>query len=193
MAETGDEHRIVDRRCDRIAPPGQKSGGNRALVAIQRGADPRVDTIAQILHEGGVTQGKAACGRRVAGLDAAGDKARGADALKEQVTAKVVAARPQWGERRLQPRFQFDEASDRRRRTLAHRQPHPLQLGRQTRAIHLRHLQYEAVGAFANVSRLDKARERYRIGRLCQHLMADMRGSEGRGRKAGRHACDHHG
>src|SRR5580692_1642566 len=115
MAETGDEHRIVDGRRDRIAPPGQKSGGNRALVAVQRGAYPRVDTVTQILHEGGVAQRKPAGGRRVAGLDTAGDKARRADALKEQVSAKIVAAWPQRSERRLQARFEFNEASDRGR------------------------------------------------------------------------------
>jgi hypothetical protein len=104
-----------------VAPPGQKSGGNRALVAVQRGAYPRVDTIAQILHEGGVTQGKPAGRGRVTGLDAAGDKARGADALKEQVSAEVVATRPQGSEWRLQARLEFNEASDRRRCALAHR------------------------------------------------------------------------
>src|SRR5580692_10687633 len=130
MAKTRDEHRIVDGRCDRVAPPSQKRGSDRALVAVQRGAYPRVDTIAQVLHEGGVTQRKAAGGRRVAGLDAAGDKARGADALKEQVSAKVVATRSQRSEWRLQARFEFDEASDRRRRALAHREPHPLKFCR---------------------------------------------------------------
>jgi len=101
VTKAGDKHRIVDGRCDRIAAAGQKGGCNRAFVALERGAYPRVDRVAQILHEGRVTQGQVACDRRLAGLDAPGDEARGADALKEQVAAKIIAARPQRGERRL--------------------------------------------------------------------------------------------
>jgi hypothetical protein len=32
VAEAGDEHRVVDRRRDRIASPGQKRGRNRAAA-----------------------------------------------------------------------------------------------------------------------------------------------------------------
>jgi hypothetical protein len=56
VAEAGDEHRIVDRRRDRVAAAGQQRGRDRALVAVERGADARVDRVAQALHERGVAQ-----------------------------------------------------------------------------------------------------------------------------------------
>ena len=45
---------------DRVAPPGQQRGRDRALVAFQRGPDPRVDRIAQALHHGRIAQAQAA-------------------------------------------------------------------------------------------------------------------------------------
>ena len=50
---------------DRVAPPGQQRGRDGALVAVERGPDPRVDRIAQALHEGGVaqTQARRSCRR----------------------------------------------------------------------------------------------------------------------------------
>ena len=63
----------------------------------------RVDRVAQALHEGGVAEQKAAAGRRLLRLDGPHHKAGGADALKIQVAAEIVGARPQRGERRLQP------------------------------------------------------------------------------------------
>ena len=47
--------------------------------------------------------------------------------MKIHVAAEIVTARPQRCERRLQPRLQFDEAADRGRGALAHRQPHALE------------------------------------------------------------------
>ena len=130
VAEAGDEHRIVDRRGDRVAAAGQQRGRDRALVAVERGADARIDRIAQALHEGGVAQRQAAGDRRLRGLDRAHDKAGGADPLEEHVAAEIVAARPHRRERRLQPRLQFDEAADRGRGALSHRQPNALQFCR---------------------------------------------------------------
>jgi len=66
------------------------------------GVDPRIDRIAQALHERGIAQRRSAALGRRRDLDAARDKTRGADALKIDVAA-VVAAQPQWRERRLQP------------------------------------------------------------------------------------------
>ena len=126
MAEPGDEHRIVDRRRDGVAAPGQQRGRDGAAVAVQHGADPRVDRIAQALHEGGIAQRPAAGVGRRRGLDRAHDEAGGADAGKIHVAAEIVAARPQRRQRRQQPRLQLDKAADGGRRALAHRQPHPL-------------------------------------------------------------------
>jgi hypothetical protein len=56
VAKPGDEHRIVDRRCDSVAPTGQQRRRNGAPVAIERGSYARVDRIAQSLHQGRVTQ-----------------------------------------------------------------------------------------------------------------------------------------
>ena len=44
---------------DRVAPPGQQRGGDRALVAVERGRDPRVDRIAQPLHDRRIAQREA--------------------------------------------------------------------------------------------------------------------------------------
>ena len=156
--------------------PVRQRGRDRALVAVERGADPRIDRIAQALHEGGVAQRQAAAVRRLHGLDRAHDKAGGADALEIHVAAEIVAARPQRRERRLQPRLQFDEAADRGRGALAHRQPNALQFCLRARALHLRDAQHEAVGALADVAGLDKARQRHRIDRPRQHAMRDPRG-----------------
>jgi hypothetical protein len=52
-----------------------------------------------ILHEGRVSQGQTARDRRLNGLDGAGDKTGGADALEEHVAAEIIAARPQRRER----------------------------------------------------------------------------------------------
>ena len=62
MAETRDEHRVVHRRRDRVAPPGQQRGGNRAFVTFQRGPDPPVDRIAQALHQSRIAQADPASG-----------------------------------------------------------------------------------------------------------------------------------
>ena len=193
MAEAGNEHRIVDRRGDRVAAAGQQRGGDGALVAVQRRSDPRIDRIAQPLHEGGVTQRQTASDRRLDGLDGARDKTGSADALEKHVAAEIVAARPQRRERRLQPRLQFDKTADVRRGALAHRQPHALEFGRQTRGVHLRDPQHEPVGALADVAGLDKARKRHRISRPGQHAMRDPRGFPCRGRETRRDGGDHHG
>ena len=80
MAEPGDEHRIVDGRRDGVAAAGQQRGGDGAAVAVQHGADARIDRIAQALHEGGVAQRPAAAVGRLRGLDRAHHKTGGADA-----------------------------------------------------------------------------------------------------------------
>jgi hypothetical protein len=90
VPEPGNEHRIVDRRGDRVATAGEQSGRDGALVSVKRCSYARVDRIAHVLHEGGVAQGQAARDRRLDGLDGPGDKAGGSDALK-----KHIAANPQ--------------------------------------------------------------------------------------------------
>ncbi|MGY2806579.1 hypothetical protein ACVIHI_002777 [Bradyrhizobium sp. USDA 4524] len=136
MAEPRDEHRIVDRRRDRIAPAGEQGGCDRALVAVERGANPRVDGVAQALHEGGVAQRKAAGRRRLPGLDGAHHEAGGADALEIQVTAEIIGARALRPERRQQPRLQLNEAADIGRGALLHREPDPIELRHVARALH---------------------------------------------------------
>ena len=111
---------------------------------------------------------------------------------KIHVAAEIVAARPQRRERRLQPRLQFDEAADRGRGALPHRQPHALELCRAARAFHGGDAQHEAVGALADVAGLDEARQRHRKHRPRQHAMRDPRGLPGRDRKARRDGGDHH-
>ena len=101
--------------------PVNRSGRNRSLVAVERGADTRIDRIAQILHESRVAQRQVAFDRRLDRLDGARDKAGCSDTLKEHVAPEVVAAWPQRGERRLQARFQFDKTANRGRGALAHR------------------------------------------------------------------------
>ena len=194
MAEARDEHRIVHRRRDRVAPPGQQRGGNRALVAFQRGPDPRVDRIAQALHHGRIAQTQpAAAGGRLGGLDRAHHEAGSADAGKEHVAAEIVAARPHRRQRRQQPRLQLDEAADRGRRALLHRQPHAFELCVPARALHGDDAQHETVGALADVAGLDKAGQRHRKHRPRQHAMRDPRGLPGRDRKARRDGRDHDG
>jgi hypothetical protein len=103
VAEAGNEHRVVDGLGDRVAPPGQQRGGDGALVTLQDVVDARVDRVAQALHERGIAQRQAAAGRRLLRLDGAHHKAGGADALKIEVAAEIVGARPQRRQRRLQP------------------------------------------------------------------------------------------
>jgi len=56
-----------------------------------------------------------------------------ADALKIHVAREVIAARPQGFEWWRQPRLELDETADRRRRALAHRYPHALEMFAQSR------------------------------------------------------------
>ena len=191
MAEAGDEHRIVHRRRDRVAPPGQQRGGDRALVAFQRGPDPRIDRIPQALHERRVAQAKPAAVGRLRRLDRAHHEAGGADAGEKHVAAEIVAARPQWRKRRQQPRLQLDEAADRGRRALLHRQPHALELCRSARAFHGDDAQHKTVGALANVAGFDKTRQRHRKHRPRQHAMRDPRRLPRRHRKSRRDRGDH--
>jgi len=117
----------------------------------------RIDRIAQALHEGGVAQRQTAALRRLHGLDRAGDKTGGADPLEDDVAAEIVAARPHWSERRLQPHLQLDKAADRGRGAVAHRQPNLLQPDLRSRTFPLDNAQHQAVGALANIAGLDKA------------------------------------
>jgi hypothetical protein len=158
VSKPRDKHRIVDGRRDRVAAAGQKRRRNGPLVAIQRGSNARIDRIAQTLHDGRIAPRQAATDRRLQGLDGAGDKAGGADALEIHVAAEIVRARPQRCQRRLQPRLQCDEAADIGRGALAHRQANALQPDATARDLHLRHPQHEAIGALAHIARLDEAR-----------------------------------
>src|SRR5260370_30679092 len=124
---------------------------------------PRVDRVAQFLHDGRIAQGEPAGDRWLQCLDRAHREAGCADALKIEIAAEIVAAGPQWRERRLQPRFQFDEAADLGRRALFHRKPDALKLDLPAPAFHPDHAEHEAVGALPDVARLDKARQPYRI------------------------------
>ena len=166
VSKPRNEHRIIDRRGDGVAAAGQKCGGNGALVAVQRGSNARVDRIAQALHDGRIAQRPAAADRRLDGLDGAGNKTGRADALEIHVAAEIVGARPHRRQRRLQPRFQLDEAADRRCGALAHRQANALQPDAAARHLHLRHPQHEAIGTLAHIPGLDKTGNRYRIHRL---------------------------
>ncbi len=74
--------------------PVRQRGGDGAAVALQHVADPRIDGIAQALHEGGVAQRPAAARRRLRGLDRAHHEPGGADAGKIHVAAEIVGARP---------------------------------------------------------------------------------------------------
>ena len=192
VAEPGNEHRIIDRLGDSIAAPGQQRGRDRAPVAVEHIANPRVDRVAQVLHDGGITEQKSAARRRLLCLDRAHHEAGGADALKIQVATEIVATGPQRRERRLQAGLQFDEAPNFRRGALPHRQPHPLEFCLRARALHRGDAQDEAVGAFTDVAGLDEACESDRKHRPRQHAMRDPRGLPGRGGKAGRNGCDHH-
>jgi hypothetical protein len=183
----------VHRRRDRVAPPGQQRGGNRALVTFQRGPDPRVDRVAQALHHGRIAQAKpAAGGGRLRSPDRAHHEAGGADAGEKHVAAEIVAARPHRRERRQQPCLQLDEAADRGRRALLHRQPHAFELGRPARAFHGDDAQDKTVGALANVARFNKTGQRHRKHRPRQHAMRNPRRLPRRDRKARRDGCDHH-
>lgn len=61
-------------------------------------------------------------------LDRAGDEAGGADALKELVAREIIGPGPQRRERRLQARFQLDEAADIGCGALSHGEPHAIEL-----------------------------------------------------------------
>ena len=186
MAEARNEHRVVDRGRDRIAPSGQQRRGDRAVVAVERGADARVDRVAQALHDGGIAQPQTAGIRRHRGRDRAHHEAGRADALEEHVAGEIIAAGPQRRERRHQPRLQLHEAADLGRGPLAHRQAHALELDVAALCLHRGDAQHETVGALADVAGLDEARQRDGIQRLRQHRMRDTCRVPGRHGKAAR-------
>jgi hypothetical protein len=128
VPEAGDEHCVVDRRRDRIAPAGEQRSRNGALVAVEAAADARVDGVAQSLHEGGIAQGEATAIFRLGGLDRPHHKAGRGDGLEKQVAREIIGARPRRGERGQQPRLQLDKAADIGRGAFLDREPHALEL-----------------------------------------------------------------
>ncbi len=157
MPKAGDEHRVVDRRRNGIAPPGQERGGDGAVIALQHDANARIDGVADALQRRGIAQCKAAALRRRLDGDRAQHPAGGADALKIQVAREIIATGLQRLHRRGQPRFQLDKAASGGRGALAHRQPHPLQADGAARRVHMGDAQHEAVAALALLAALDKA------------------------------------
>ena len=61
-----------------------------------------------------------------------------------------------------------------------HREPHAIELARKARRVHLRHAKHEAIGALADITGFDEARQRDRIERARQHGMGEMRGPQRR-------------
>ncbi len=146
--------------------------------------DALVDRLADAVERRRVAQPQPAGVRRRHGLDRAQHIAGGADALEIKVAREVVAARPQRGERRRQMRLERDEAADRGRRALAHRDAHALRRARKPARLDLLHAHHDAVAARAFLAHFDKAGDR-RGRRECQHRMRDARGLQRGGGKAG--------
>ena len=192
MAEAGDEHSVVDWSGDRVSAAGQQCGSDRAFVALERQSNARIDRVAQTLHECSVAERQPTAFRRLDRLDAAHHETGCANALEIHIAAEIVAARPHWRERRLQPRLQFDKAADCGRRALSHRQPNAFHPDLRLRAVHVSDAQHKAISTLAYVARFDKARKRHRKHWPGQHAMRDPRRLPRRCCKTRGHRRDHH-
>src|SRR5262249_1686940 len=98
---------------------------------------------------------------------------------------EVVAARTQRLERRRKACREFDEAADGRRRPLAHRHTHALELLIQARSADAFDAYREAVGALALPADLDETPDPPVPGGRAEHGMRDQGALEGGGGKSG--------
>ena len=179
MAEPGYEHRIVDRRRDRVAFAVQQCRRNRAVVTAQALPDAGIHAVAQRVDDHGIFQPQPAVLRWRGDLDRSMDKAGGADALEIQIAREVVRTGSKRREWRRQAGLELGEAADRRRRPLLHRQADTPDLGqrpaRAAQVLHAGHAQHESIGLLALFADLDKSRQRHRIERTHQHIVRDNR------------------
>ena len=118
----------------------------------------------------------------------AAHKARGADALEEQIAGEIVAARLERLQRRVEQGFDLDEGARRRRHAALDREPHALGLHTETPAVDTVDAQHEAVGVLAFFAQLDKARDGDAGRGETQHRMIDASGLDGGDRKARRNS-----
>ena len=102
VPDAGHEHGVVEMRVDRIAPAVDQHRRDRADVARQDGADTGIDGIAQALNVSAGDVPQALLLRRRDDLDGPAGETRRADALKENIPGKVIAARLERLERRLE-------------------------------------------------------------------------------------------
>src|SRR5262249_8371942 len=144
-----------------------------AGVAGDRSADAPVDAVAHILDEGGVDEPRAGRMRRRRDLDLADRKSGCADALKIKVAGEVVAAWPQRREGRIEPRLHFDERTDGRRLTFAHRNPHPIGRLVEAAALEPLDLDDDPIGALALLARFDPTGNGDVAGGMMEHRMRD--------------------
>jgi len=172
---------------DRVALAGDQHRGDGAGVALHHGANARIDRVAQSLDEGIGAHARTCRHRRRDDLDGAVHKAGRADALEIKVAGKVVAAGPQWLQRRVELRFHLDEGAGGRRRAAAHRQPHALRFPGDAVAVDPLDPHHEAVGLLALLAQLDETGERNAVGRIAQNRMIDQHGLQRGNGKAGRY------
>ena len=178
MGEARDVHRVVDRRRDRVALAGDQ---RRRDGALSPGSTARMrSSIASRMPsiDGGVAQPQR---RRTAGgfdrLDARRAQSRRrrcpGNTYRARSRSRRAAAAASGGDRRA---LNVNEAADRRRGALAHRDAHAL--GRLRRSGRLRAVDAhdDAVGALALLAHLDKARERDACRSDSQDRMRDPRG-----------------
>jgi len=185
MADAGNEHGVVKVGRDRIALARDQHRGDGAGVALDHGANARIDRVAQSLDEGIDAHAHACRRRRRDDLDGAVHEAGRADALKIKVAGKVIAAGPQRLQRRVELRFDLDEGAGGRGHAAAHREPHAPRLPGDAAAVDPLDPQHEAVGLLALLAQLDETGERNAVGRIAQHRMVDQRGLQRGNGKAG--------
>ena len=103
MAQSRNEHRLINRRRDGVAPSGQKRGGNGPRVVAENKMDVDVGGVSQLLHQRGIAQREPTTMRRAHGLDGAHDEAGRANAMEIHIAGEVIASGPHGRKRRLQP------------------------------------------------------------------------------------------
>jgi hypothetical protein len=125
--------------------------------------------------------------RRRENGDAAAYETGCADALKEKIAGKVVAAGLERLQRRIEHRLDFNKGASGRRGAALHGEPHALRLLPHAAAFHILDAQHEAVGFLAFFAQFDEAGDRHARRRKAQHWMRHERSLRCRDRKANRH------
>src|SRR5262249_26272766 len=153
--------------------------GDGAGIAWHVGADARIDNVADVVDERGVTQPCARRSGRVGFPDRAVGKADRADALEVKIAREIVAAGPQRLERGVEPRLERHEASHRWRTALRHRHAYALRQFVEAVSLDGMHFDDDAIGARALLAHLDPSGGRDAPGSTAQDRVNDECALEG--------------